>query len=161
MAHDLIPVVPAAHFVCGGIKTDTNGASNIRGLYAVGEAACTGLHGANRLASNSLLEALVFSRRAAEEITRQADAIGDRYVQGEFAPVTATEPIPHGIRTELRKILQETYFVIPNTEQLHAAYARITELIQLIACEDWRMDTDYLEARSQATVAYLILEEQL
>ncbi|MDD5947969.1 MAG: FAD-binding protein [Oscillospiraceae bacterium] len=156
-----VPIFPCQHYLMGGINVDSNAQTRVERLFACGECAHTGVHGSNRLASNSLLEALVFSRRAAAEIARQADAIGDRFVQGEFPPVTATEPLPHGIRTELRKILQENYFVVPNTKNIPAAYQRITELIQLIACEDWRMDTDYLEARSQATVAYLILEEQL
>ncbi len=156
-----VPIFPCQHYLMGGINVNANAQTRIDRLYACGECAHTGVHGNNRLASNSLLEALVFSRRAAEEIAREALDINPRFVQGTFKPVTATEPIPHGIRTELRKILQETYFVIPNTERIHAAYERITELIQLIACEDWRLDRDYLEARSQATVAYLILEELL
>lgn len=72
---DLIPVSPAAHYFMGGIRTDTNGRTNIRGLYACGEAACVGVHGANRLASNSLLEGLVFGKRIAETMIASADGV--------------------------------------------------------------------------------------
>jgi L-aspartate oxidase len=72
---ELIPVAPAAHYASGGIRTDLFGRSSIPGLYACGEAACTGVHGANRLASNSLLEGLVFSRRIAEHIAETGAAV--------------------------------------------------------------------------------------
>ena len=70
-SRDLIPVRPAAHYLMGGIRTDLSGRTSLRGLYAAGEAACTGVHGANRLASNSLLEGLVFGARAAQVHARR------------------------------------------------------------------------------------------
>jgi L-aspartate oxidase len=72
MTQDLVPVVPAAHYSCGGIWADAEARTTVRGLWAVGEVACTGLHGANRLASTSLLEGLVWGRRAAHDIVRHA-----------------------------------------------------------------------------------------
>jgi L-aspartate oxidase len=74
LARDLIPVRPAAHYLMGGVRTDVDGRTSLPGLYAAGEVACTGVHGANRLASNSLLEGLVFGARAAESMRNESDA---------------------------------------------------------------------------------------
>jgi L-aspartate oxidase len=91
LSRDLIPVRPAAHYLMGGIKTDLDGRTNLRGLYAAGEAACTGVHGANRLASNSLLEGLVFGARAAQSML--ADGLP---LVAADAPPAATAPLTAG-----------------------------------------------------------------
>src|SRR5665213_1310890 len=81
LRRDLIPVRPAAHYLMGGIRTDVHGRTSLPGLYAAGEAACTGVHGANRLASNSLLEGLVFGALVAETMTAEVQGSGFK-VQG-------------------------------------------------------------------------------
>ena len=85
LAADLVPVAPAQHYASGGVKVDLHGRSSLDGLYACGEASCTGVHGANRLASNSLLEGLVFAHRIADDITA-------RFAAGELAPTTSAAP---------------------------------------------------------------------
>lgn len=89
MGSDLLPVTPAAHYMCGGIPTDLKGATHLPGLFAVGEVACTGIHGANRLASNSLLEAVVFSRAIAETLEKSAslDAVKKLKYEGKLPEV--------------------------------------------------------------------------
>ena len=156
-----IPVVPAAHYVCGGILTDTYGRSSVRRLYAVGEAACTGVHGANRLASNSLLEALVFAGRA-------ADQIGPR-LQGWSVPADLGPPPTSGNgeagpairsdRRKLRTLMWELVGIVRSDKRLEDAAARLSILKGRIdtLIRETRLTPDLLELRNLAICGSLIV----
>lgn len=162
MTKDMIPIYPCQHYLMGGINVNTKGMSSIEGLYAVGECSHTGVHGNNRLASNSLLEALVFARQAAEDIAAKlgnTDTALDSLESAEFPVSETAVPIPHGIRTEIRHIMQKSYFVIPNMQEALAGFERISELKRMLEEGDFVIDQNYVEAKSLATVAYLILKE--
>ncbi|MFD3557732.1 L-aspartate oxidase [Streptomyces goshikiensis] len=127
-----IPVAPAAHYASGGVRTDLHGRTTVPGLYACGEVACTGVHGANRLASNSLLEGLVFAERIAEDIVVNAPA-----GSGPGIPVPATGPLqPAEARYEVQRIMTDGAGVLRSAASLRTAaealeglYARaLTEL---------------------------------
>jgi L-aspartate oxidase len=102
ITRDLVPVTPAAHYVMGGVATDLQGKSTVPGLYAAGEVAATGVHGANRLASNSLLEGLVYGARAAEAMAAEAHS-ASRPVDAVHVPEAAADDWPAGTRDELRR----------------------------------------------------------
>ncbi|MGE0855322.1 MAG: L-aspartate oxidase, partial [Hyphomicrobiaceae bacterium] len=126
-----IPVAPAEHYHMGGIETDANGRTSVSGLWAVGEVASTGLHGANRLASNSLLEAVVFAARAAEDIARSV-ASGDGLVA---AKLHAAEGLPEGDPSrrrsqvaEIRRIMAEDVGVVRNRRSLQRALAALVHV---------------------------------
>jgi L-aspartate oxidase len=147
-ARDLIPVVPACHYASGGIRTDLHGLSTVDGLYACGEAACTGVHGANRLASNSLLEGLVFGRRIAATIVERLAVSG---VPGEAVPSTdAAGLVDDSIRPQLQRLMSADAGVLRDLKGLDAADRGLAELAETPATS---CGTDGWEATNLLTVA--------
>lgn len=161
MTKEPIPIYPCQHYLMGGINVDGKGATNIEGLYAAGECSHTGVHGANRLASNSLLEALVFSRLIAEDINGKVTH-GD--AEEVDYPMTspdgkASAESTHGIRTEVRHIMQKSYFIYPDYPEAEKGLKRITELKNELESGGWAVTPDFVETKSIVTCAYIILNE--
>ncbi len=171
MAHDLIPVVPAAHFVCGGIKTEINGRSSIAGLYAVGESGCTGLHGANRLASNSLLEAMVVPRFAAEDINSRFDELkaslpelrGEMHWSSGNATDSDEQVVISHNWEEIRRFMWDYVGIYRTNKRLERAKNRIKLIRKEIDRYYWdfHVTSELIELRNIATVAELIIDSSL
>jgi L-aspartate oxidase len=169
MAKDLVPVVPAAHYCCGGVRTDVNGRTTVTRLYAVGETGSTGLHGANRLASNSLLEAMVVSNNAVE------DAAGAPFAE---PPVPSAEipdwstgdavdsddaiVISHNW-DEIRRFMWSYVGIVRSNKRLERAKNRIRLLRKEIEKYYWDflITGDLVELRSIASVAEMIIDSAL
>ena len=162
MTKDWIPIYPTQHYLMGGINVDTKARTSVSGLYAVGECSHTGIHGRNRLASNSLLEALVFSRRAATDIIVNIRVNGSPVPKDEPVVPSATgKPLRSGIRTAIRDILQEAHFVTLDIEKAKENLPRIEEMMRELSDEGLAMSKDLIEARSAVTVAYIVLSEDI
>lgn len=159
LTREPVPIYPCQHYLMGGIDVDKNSRTTLPNLYACGECSHTGVHGSNRLASNSLLEALVFSRHAANDIAEHLDCVPTEFESAEFEPNIGNEHIPHGYRTEIRRIMQQSHFVLPDKKAAADGYKRAAEIRQALISGGYRMDTDFVEAKSLATIAYLILKE--
>jgi L-aspartate oxidase len=163
VAADWIPVFPCQHYLMGGVNVDLHSRTSVPGLYAAGECAHTGLHGGNRLASNSLPEALVFSRRAAEDILAAAGQSAQRL---SLPPPTVPQPPsppawspPPDLRGQIQRIMQKAYFVFPNAEVLPGAARELRALYERMRGGACAMRREQAETLSLACVAALILED--
>ena len=159
MTRDKIPVFPCHHYLMGGIAADLDGKTSVDRLYAAGECACTGLHGANRLASNSLLEALVFGKRCAQSINEllkhDRNAVSGTPSKDNFYGLS----MPHGFRHQIRDIMQSAYFVNPDPIAIREGLIRINKIYDILRYGTYLICPEYIEALSLVTVAKIILSE--
>jgi len=167
---EAIPVVPAAHYMCGGVLVDEFGNSSIEGLMAIGETACTGLHGANRLASNSLLEAVVFAEKAATYCKENLERIKERG-QGtdEFPdPIQPTQELDENILINhnwdvLRRTMWNYVGIVRNSKRLELARQRIISITREIESlyANHKITRNMVELRNIAQVSQLIVESAM
>lgn len=150
--HDPIPIAPAAHFIMGGIRTDTHGRTSLPGLYACGEVACTGVHGANRLASNSLLEGLVFSDRIAQSLHQEPPAVKE-IPEDALERLQAERGISTGaghelrdltsdhadLTARLRKLMWDNVGIVRNAQGLRHALREIREIEAMTPKGAWTL----------------------
>jgi L-aspartate oxidase len=165
MTRDPIPVVPAAHYMCGGVATDLSGKTDINRLYAIGETACTGLHGANRLASNSLLEALVYAENASRQAVEDLKNYDDKYSVSppKWDDVGTGDSDEVSLVThnwdEIRAFMWNYVGVVRSDKRLARAGRRIENIQNEINEYYWnfKVTSDLIELRNIATVAELII----
>lgn len=157
-----IPIFPCQHYLMGGIAVDHSSFTGVNRLYAVGECTYTGVHGNNRLASNSLLEAMVFSHRAAKQINQKIHSSNFTAVHGVPPEiVNGSAPLPSGLRTGIREIMQKSHFVMPDSNAAEKGLKTIEAIRSRLENPMFEITEDYCEAKSLATVASIILRGAL
>ena len=166
IAHDFIPVAPAAHYQCGGVKTNMNGQTTVPGLYAIGEVACTGLHGANRLASNSLLEAIVMAQRVAQYTVNEQITLSQIPIppwQSGNAQNSDELVVLNHNWDEIRRLMWDYVGIVRTTRRLERARTRIENIIDEIREYYWdfTVTKEILELRNIARVAWIIIVSAL
>ncbi len=164
MSKELVPVVPAAHYLCGGVMSDLDGKTNLPGLYAVGEVACTGVHGANRLASNSLLEAVVFGARAAASAVREVRDSGPNESKPTTLDAYRDRPPPESVLLDhdwdsVRTLMWNYVGIVRTDERLKLAESRLTLFANQIEgyFRKFRIAPDLVELRNIVMVGLLIV----
>ncbi len=167
MDQDMIPVAPAAHYVCGGIHTDYDGKTSLDGLYAFGEVANTGVHGANRLASNSLLECLVFSARAVDSAKKYATKIQDTIskkfptTNHQISETTQSQQITK-LKIDIQKTMWENVGIVRNEKDMKKSLEKLKKLKEEVEkIYKNGINQEILELRNLNTVAILITEAAL
>jgi L-aspartate oxidase len=166
ISRDLVPVSPAAHYTMGGIATDTYGQTSLYGLYACGEAACTGVHGANRLASNSLLEGIVFGQRIVDKVEEimYRRSIKSEEIFKQYEPDLVYQPSggtiePQQAKKDLQDIMWQRVGIIRDEAGLKEANAMVEEIYNGLAVGSSPLD--YYEVVNMLTVARVIIQAAL
>ena len=161
---DLIPIAPAQHYQCGGVLTNLDGATNIPGLYAAGEAACTGVHGANRLASNSLLEALVFAHRAASHTIQTASSLSPMHkvnpIRASYNSGSLTLEEILQIKSEVQELMQKYSGIIRCNDDLSLARSKTQDALSILDGAE-KSDRETWEALNITQTALIILDSAL
>ena len=165
ITRDLIPVTPAAHYCCGGVKVDTNGETSVKRLYALGETSCTGLHGANRLASNSLIEALVYADQAARHAVARLDKVDfqEGIPDWDFEGTQHTEEMLLILQSkrEMQQIMSNYVGIVRSNLSLKRAMRRLETLYE--ETEELygktKPNRDLCELRNMIATAYLVIKQ--